>query len=130
MPFWNIHSIRETLPLYHSSGVVGFTTEGHSTYLRTGLNYYIRTILMWDVNADVDALVDDFHARFFGPAANPMKRFTEEVETLLAASPEYMPWHQRLGDWTRIYPQEKTRRLGKHLSLASELADTETSDAG
>ena len=124
MPFWNLHSIRENLPFYHRNGVVGFTTEGNSTYLRTGLNYYIRTKLMWDVNADVDALVDDFHARFFGPAAAPMRLFMEEVETMLAASPEHMTWHQRLGDWTRIYPVERTRPLGDHLSRAAELADT------
>ena len=49
MPFWNVHSIRANLPFYHEHGVVGFTTEGHNTFLRTGLNYYVRTRLMWDV---------------------------------------------------------------------------------
>jgi hypothetical protein len=124
MPFWNVHSIRENLPFYHKNGVVGFTTEGNSTYLRTGLNYYVRAKLMWDIDADVDAVVDDFHARFFGPAAAPMKLFYQEIETMLATSPEYMTWHQRLGDWTRIYPPDRTRRLGRHLEQAADLADT------
>ncbi len=124
MPFWNVHSIRENLPFYHRHGVVGFTTEGHNTFLRTGLNYYIRTRLMWDVEADVDALLDDFHARFFGPAAPPMRQFFEEIEGMLAASPEHMTWHSRLGNWTRIYPPDKTRALGRHLDRATGLADT------
>ena len=124
MPFWNVHSIRANLPFYHENSVVGFTTEGHNTFLRTGLNYYVRARLMWDVNADVDALVDDFHERFFGPAEAPMRAFFDQVEGLLAASPEHVIWTSKLGDWTRIYPPEATLALGSLLDRAEALADT------
>ncbi len=124
MPFWNVHSIRANLPFYHEHGVVGFTTEGHNTFLRTGLNYYVRTRLMWDVGADVDALLDDFYTRFFGPAEAPMRAFIEEIEGLLADSPEHVIWTSKLGDWTRIYPPERTLALGALLDRAEGLADT------
>ena len=124
MPFWNVHSIRADLPFYHGNNVVGFTTEGHNTFLRTGLNYYVRARLMWDVEADVDALLDDFHKRFFGPAEAPMRAFFDEIEGLLADSPEHVPWTSRLGDWTRIYPPERTLALGARLDRAEALADT------
>ena len=79
---------------------------------------------MWDVNADVDALVDDFHGRFFGPAEAPMRDFFDQIEGLLAASPEHVTWTSKLGDWTRIYPPERARALGELLDWAEARADT------
>ena len=124
MPFWNVHSIRSNLPFYRDHGVVGFTTEGHNTFLRTGLNYYVRARLMWDVEADVDALVDDFHRRFFGPAEGPMRAFFDQVGAMLSFSPEHVTWTSKLGDWTRIYPPERARALGELLDWAEARADT------
>lgn len=120
-PFWNVHSIRENLPLYHRHGVVGFTTEGHNTFLRTGLNYYIRAKLMWDVNADVDALLDDFYQNFFGPAAPPMRRFIESIESMLEHAPVHLRWTSSRIDWPEIFDREMVDELGVHLDRAESL---------
>ncbi|MCE9591732.1 MAG: DUF4838 domain-containing protein [Planctomycetes bacterium] len=122
MPFWNVHSIRVNLPYYKKHGVAGFTTEGHNAFLRTGLNYYLRCKLMWDADADVEALLADFYTRFFGPAAGAMKRFIEGIEAMPAVSHAHMTWTGQLGDWMPIFPSEPTRGLAKHLDAAERAA--------
>jgi hypothetical protein len=38
-----------------------------------GPGYYAAANLMWDINADVDTLMDDFYDKCFGPAAGPVR---------------------------------------------------------
>ena len=44
------------------------------------LNYYVYSELAWDPALDVDALLDEHHAKMFGSAAPEMKRFLEGLE--------------------------------------------------
>ncbi len=124
-PFWNVHSLRENMPLYHKYGVIGFTTEAHNTFLRTGLNYYIRAKLMWDVNADVDALLDDFYKNFFGPAAGPMKHFIESIESMLEHSPTHLRWTSSGTDWPEIFDANQVNKIGAYLDQAEALGKSE-----
>lgn len=39
------------------------------------LNLYVTSRFYWDASQDVDALLADYYAKFFGPAAGPMKAF-------------------------------------------------------
>jgi len=124
MPFWRSRAIASDLRLYHQNHVVGFTTEGNNTFFRTGLNYYMRTRLMWDVNANPDALLTDFYQRFFGPAAAPMQQFCESLETMLQTTSDdigYQPFNM---DWAATYPGAKIAALGPLLNQAEKLADT------
>jgi len=41
----------------------------------------LRARLLWNPEEDVDALLDDFYARFFGPAAGPMKKYWDTIFT-------------------------------------------------
>ncbi len=34
--------------------------------------------LMWDVDTDVDALLNDYYTKFFGPAAKPMQNLCRD----------------------------------------------------
>ncbi len=38
---------------------------------------------MWDHTASVDALMADFYEKFFGPVADPMKRYIETMSRAL-----------------------------------------------
>jgi hypothetical protein len=44
------------------------------------VNRYVYSRLMWDPRADVDALLADYHRSFYGPAAEPMAVFFDDVE--------------------------------------------------
>jgi|GEM_PF-574323 len=124
MPYWRSHAIAQDIKLYKQYGVIGFTTEGYATYFRTGLNYYIRARCMWDVNADVDALLDDYCRNFFGPAAAPIKQFHTEIEKMLQATPDHHWWRSNYIDWTPTYPPARVAALGKLLDQAEAKADT------
>lgn len=44
------------------------------------LNYYVQARLLWDVDTDLDALLDEYHSRFYGPAAALTKEAFEYAE--------------------------------------------------
>jgi len=46
----------------------------------THLNVYVTTRLWWDADRDVDALLEDYYAKFYGPAREEMKAFIEYSE--------------------------------------------------
>jgi hypothetical protein len=124
MPFWRARAIAEDMKLYKANNVVGYTTEGNNTFFRTGLNYYVRARYMWDVNTNIDKLLDDFYTHFFGPASAPMKQFCEEIEAMLQATPDHTAWQPHFIDWTAMYPPARVAALGKLLDQAEAKADT------
>jgi len=124
MPFWRSRAIARDMKLYKSNNVIGFTTEGNNTFFRTGLNYYVRARLMWDVNTDIEKLLDDFYTNFFGPASAPMKQFCEEIEAMLQATTDRITWQPLYVDWTPTYPPAQVAALGKLLDQAEAKANT------
>lgn len=46
------------------------------------MNLYINDRLAWDLNADVDLLLEEFFTRFYGPAAEPMRAYWMGIERL------------------------------------------------
>ncbi len=46
------------------------------------LNQYLNARLLWDPDLSVDELMDDYCARFYGPAAEPMARFWDRCAEL------------------------------------------------
>jgi len=123
MPYWRSHAIASDMRTYRKHGVIGFTTEAHASYFRTGLNYYVRARLMWDPDTDVDALLKDYHKRFFGRAAGPMAEFTRRVERMLQDSPRHMMWMGAALDWSPIYPPDQVEKLGRLLDRAEARAE-------
>jgi len=122
MPFWTVPAIQKNIPLYKQYHVIGFATEAFYASMRTGLNFYSRTKLMWNVNADVDALLKDFYAKFFGPAAPPMQRFIEGIQQMKTSSTDHLTWSHGFFDYALIYPPDKLKALGIYLDQADALA--------
>ena len=60
--------------LYKEMKLKGFVSEGRKALMITWLSYYMRGKLMWDANADVEAIKIDFYTKFFGPEAGPRVR--------------------------------------------------------
>ena len=57
-----------------------FRTDELRARAITGLNMYITSQYWWDADQDIDALLDEYYTRFFGPAAEPMRAFIEYSE--------------------------------------------------
>ena len=46
------------------------------------LTAYLTVKLLWDSQLDLDALLEEYYRLFYGPAAEPMKRFWQKAEEL------------------------------------------------
>ena len=64
-PVPRISKLRQDLPLMKKWGVIGFLNEGRNAWAEEGIaTKYIRAKLGWKTDADVDALLAEFYARF------------------------------------------------------------------
>ncbi len=73
-PIWNTN--KADLLFYRNHGVDGVFEQGCYTTPNGGCSEimaYIEAKLLWNPDADVDAIVDDFIRGYYGPAAAPMK---------------------------------------------------------
>lgn len=60
---------------FYRNGARLMTAESSDSWGGAGLSYYIASRLYWNVDEDVDALLDDFFVKAFGPAEKPMREF-------------------------------------------------------
>jgi hypothetical protein len=81
LPWPLVHTMRTDIPYYRDHGVEGFYTQlSGSLWHRLGLNYYVAAKLCWNADLDVDALLDDYFEKFYGPAAKPMEDYFMAME--------------------------------------------------
>ena len=82
MPWPVLHTIRKDIPYYRDRGIEGFYTQLFDhLWHRHGLNYYLAAKLCWNADLDVDALLDDYFIKFYGPAAAPMRDYFMTMES-------------------------------------------------
>ena len=79
-PYGQVNKLREDLPLARELGVTFTTMEAQPIFAANGLNHYICGRLQWDVDADVDVLMEEFFAKYYGPAAEPMRNYWLRTE--------------------------------------------------
>ena len=81
LPWPLAHTIIKDIPYYHDRGVEGFYTQlDGALWHRLGLNYYLAAKLCWNADLNVDALLADYFAKFYGPAAGPMHDYFMAME--------------------------------------------------
>lgn len=75
------------------------------------LNIYITSKLFWDVNADVDALLEEYYNLFYGPASAEMKSFWTAAEEV---------WNKKgkAKDPVNIYKRDVLEKLSSSLDQA------------
>ena len=81
MPRWQVDKMRQRIPYYHQRGAIAMNAESGNQWAPEGLNYYIASKLLWNIEADVDALLEDFYSKCWGKAAPVMKRYYERFKT-------------------------------------------------
>jgi len=135
LPFPIIHAIRQDLPYFKSIGVKGVYTQYSSNWGTLTLPYYVPSRLLWDCEADVDRLVEEFCEKFYGPAAEPMKRYYERleraaIESGLHFSPPYYRFPEVFTDACLNDCRgclDEAKRLADSKIIRSRLAMVETS---
>lgn len=97
-PVPQVHNLRVNIPLMKQWGMAGFWDESRMSWMEEGIaTKYLRTRMMWDANLNVDAVLEDYYAHWYGAAAKPAKAFWNAIETCLDQSP-------LLGHEDRILP--------------------------
>ncbi len=125
LPFPMLHNLERDFPYFKQRNVWGFWTEGQNCWMVTHLNYYVRSKLMWDAEADVKALVTDYCQRFYGAAAKPVEDYIWTLEQAIDASSVHTTWG-RLVAWQAILTPEIMRRLDRAVTEAYERANNES----
>jgi len=74
-PFGVLHTLREELPAFRELGGTFLVLESDPNFATQGVNSYVAAALQWDLDADVDLLLEDLCTRFYGPAAAPMRDY-------------------------------------------------------
>lgn len=86
LPNW--WKLAEDAKTFHALGVAGVFAEADPTFVTPDLQElraWVLQSLLWDVRRDADALIDEFLAGYYSPAAAPhvldhMRAYREEVE--------------------------------------------------
>jgi hypothetical protein len=65
--------------IYRDLNILGIQTESRGALSTTFINLFFRGQLMWNPDADVQALLREFYPGFYGPAAAPMERYWRRI---------------------------------------------------
>ena len=118
---------REDVKHYRDAGILGVNTESRMALATTFTNLYLRARLMWNPEEDVDALLDDFYTKFFGPAAGPMKKYWDTIfeawgKTIVTEHEYFLA--------PAIYTPDVVERLGGYLREAEAAIQSLTAKGG
>ncbi len=75
------HKIGSDIKHCYQSGMIAtdFDSVQHHWASR-GLNTYVLAKMLWDPSQDVDAIINDYCQKGFGPAAKPIRAYFDELE--------------------------------------------------
>jgi len=114
-----VHRLRTQIPISHELGITGWRVECLAHWGSEIPSLYIAGKLMWNHEADVDALLEDFYTKYFGPAAEPMGRYF----TLINAAVRDGDFHTGSSwDIPNLYPPPVRQKARAHLQAAAKQA--------
>lgn len=114
-----VHVWRDEVPYAYEHGVKGWRVETPPSWANDPVTHWVFSKLMWNAHADVDALVDDFHRNFYGPAYTPAKSFWTSIDARFRDSDYHTgnAW-----DEPHFFPPDFMRKLEGYLKQAEKAA--------
>jgi hypothetical protein len=81
--------LAETIPHFYGKGARFMSAESSDNWGPNGLGYYLAARMLWDVDEakNVDALIEDFLEKSFGPAKEPMREYYGLINGIGHATP-------------------------------------------
>ncbi len=121
LPFSQLDRIRHETPAFAENDITVMRVEMiRNSWSSNFLNPYVAGRMMWDVDTDVDALLEEFYELYYGPAEEPMRAYHEGLESAFRDTPYFT------GSSYLYFPLFKTHprrdELRSHLEEAEELA--------
>ncbi len=112
---------------YRDAGILGIGTESRNAISTIGINMYLRGALMWNPDADIEKLIDEYYVNFYGPAAEPMKRYWDAI---FKAWDETIVTEHEYFVIPAIYTPELVEQLRKELVAAEQAVSQSISIEG
>ncbi|NQT54271.1 DUF4838 domain-containing protein [bacterium] len=111
----------------HRIGVRAWYAEIYSNWALDGPKAWVASQLLWDVDQDVNDLLDDYYRNFYGAAAEPMRRYWTTCERIWEDQGGTARWWKGFFDATQLelFPPETIQTLTAHLDEAAKLAKTD-----
>ena len=132
-PTFNYLELAKKLRNFYANNIKGVSAESTYSAGAMGLGLYVAAHLMWDINLDEHALIEEWYDKAFGPAKAPMKRMIERwaqsyrpLSAELGASYRDLEEAQRLapGNPAVIARLDDYARYLHYLRLRTELLNT------
>ncbi len=98
----------------------GISFSYWTDWVYDALNIYVVSHLMNDINCDVEEILDRYYPEFYGPAAEPMRQFHDEIE-LAWTSGNYSDGWNWENCWVKTYPPEFVDRMMALLRQSVEM---------
>lgn len=128
LPYPRHRILAQDLKYAHKLGLAGEHGQAQGkNWGMLGLNWYLHAQLLWDVDQDIDALLDDYYTGYFREAGEPMEAYFE----LMADA--FRNADGPIGEYRQIAPSiyadrfltpQLLQRARSHLDAAQQLASS------
>ncbi len=116
-----VTAIANAMKYGHRNGADGLYTEAYPSWGLQGPSHWIVARLAWDINQDVDQLMDQYCRDLFGPAASSMRAYFDLCEkSWNGAEVPFASLKQY-----EAYPLPVRKALQKHLDEAMALTQSD-----
>jgi hypothetical protein len=119
MPFSMVRQVASEFPWYHAKGMIGMAPECHPAWSYHGPALYLAARMLWDPGLEVQAVLDEYFARFYGPAASAMRTHFDDLERAYADGDFHTG---NIFDVPQILTPPVMARLGQSLGQAEAAA--------
>ena len=131
VPRYYPRTMQKMLKDGHDLGVRGFYAEAYPNWGLEGPKLWMTCRILWDIDADIDALLSDYCEKSFGPAAAPMKRYYDKLEEcwvkqpLRTRAPQNITYLRKARAQLKVYPLAALVECDGYLREAARLAPGE-----
>ncbi len=88
LPKTMLDRVRNDIPAMYERGINVMRVEViRHAWASDPITLYVAARLMWDPHTDVDALLEEFYGKFYGPAEEPMLAYHEKLEAAFRDTP-------------------------------------------
>lgn len=74
--------VADSLPALHERGVLAYFSQVCPIWPYDGHTNWLTAQLLWDIDANPQALLDEYFLEYYGPAAEDIRSFMEHAESL------------------------------------------------
>jgi hypothetical protein len=102
---------------HHCIGI--FIDSAWEHWATRGPQYYVMAQLIWDPSRDGQAVLDDYYARAFGPAAEHVRAYYELMEQARMAYVQEFGYEAGVLNLPQLYTDDLLSRASSHLQRAA-----------